>query len=100
MPATERFFPNWLILLHKPALGCYGIVQLNPKCPKVLGEERAQRQCIRGYQVYVMIWKPLVGEGLQFVKETANKAGKIAVAVVFSNSHCKEVVGHVYHKSP
>ena len=38
--ATWRFFLNWLILLQKFALGCCGIVPLNPKSVKRLGKER------------------------------------------------------------
>lgn len=52
--------------------------------------------CVRGYYVYIEIWKPLVGECLKCVKESTNKVDKNAVAVVCTNSHCKEVVvGHV-----
>ena len=38
-----RFFPDWIILLLKPALECYGIMQSTPKCVKrpVLGDGRA-----------------------------------------------------------
>ena len=48
-----------------------------------------------------MIWKPLVGECLQGVKEPANQVDKNAVVVAGNNSHCKEeVLGYVQHKSP
>ena len=44
----------------------------------------------------MIIWKPLVGNWLQDVKESTNKVDKNAVAVVRTNSYCKEeVVGHV-----
>ena len=47
----------------------------------------------------MIIWKPPVGECLQWLKEPPNKVDKNAVAVVCTNSHCKkEVVGHVKQK--
>ena len=49
----------------------------------------------------MIIWKPLVGECLQCLKEPTNEVDKNAVAVVFTNALCKkEVVGHVQQKSP
>ena len=43
-------------------------------------------------------WKPLVTQCLQCVKEPTKEVNKNAVAVVCTNSHCKEeVVGHVQH---
>ena len=92
---------NGLILLQKPALGCMGIVK--SKCVKrsVLGEERAKRQCIGGYHIYMIIWKPLVGECLQFIKKPTKEVDKNVVAVVRTNSHFKEgLAGLVQLKSP
>ena len=44
----------------------------------------------------MIIWKPLIIECLQCVKETTNEKNKNAVAVVCTNSHAKEEeVGHV-----
>ena len=44
----------------------------------------------------MIIWKSLVGECLQCVKEPTNEVEKNAFTVVRTNSHCKEeVVGHV-----
>ena len=43
----------------------------------------------------MIICKPLVGKSLYCVKEPTNKVDKNAVAVVHTNFHCKEVVGHV-----
>ena len=37
----------------------------------------------------MIIWKPLVIECLQRVKEPTNEEDKNAVAVVRTNSHCK-----------
>ena len=49
----------------------------------------------------MIIWKQLVGEFLQCVKEPTNEVDKNAVAVVCINSHCKEkVVDSVQQKSP
>ena len=49
----------------------------------------------------MIIWKLLVGECLQCVKELINEVDKNAVAVVCNNSHSKEeVIGHVQQKSP
>ena len=78
-------------------------MQLTPKLVKrpLLGKERAQKQHIRWHHVYMIIWKPLVGECLQCVKEPINKMDKDVVAVVRTNSHCQEeVVSHVQQKSP
>ena len=44
----------------------------------------------------MIIWKPLVGDCLQCVKEPTNEMCKNAVAVVRTNAYCKEeVVVHV-----
>ena len=49
----------------------------------------------------IMFWKPLVGEFLQCIKEPTNEVDKNAVAVICSNSQCKEeVVGHMQQKFP
>ena len=49
----------------------------------------------------MIIWRPLVGECLQSVKKPTNEVCKNAVAVVRSNSYCREeVVGHVQQISP
>ena len=49
----------------------------------------------------MIIWKPLVGECLQRVKEPNNKVDKNALSLVPTNSHCKgEVVVHVQQKFP
>ena len=80
-----------------------GILQWNPKCVKrsVLEEGRAQRQCIRGYHAYMIIWKPLVGKCLQHVKEPISKVNKNSVSVIRTDSHCKvEVAGLAQQKSP
>ena len=46
-------------------------------------------------------WKPLVTKCWQCVKETTHEVNKNAVAVVCTNSHCKEeVVGHVQQNIP
>ena len=53
------------------------------------------------FNVYMIIWRALVGECLQCTKDPTNKVGKNAFAVVRANSYCKgEVVGHVKQKSP
>ena len=42
----------------------------------------------------MIIWKPLVGKYLQWVKEPTNEVDNNTVAVVLTDSHCKqEVVG-------
>ena len=47
----------------------------------------------------MIIWKTLVGECLQCMKEPTSEVDKNAVAVVYSNSHFKEkVVGYVQQK--
>ena len=38
----------------------------------------------------MIIWRPLVGQCLQCVKEPTNKVGKNTVAVVCTNPYCKE----------
>ena len=44
----------------------------------------------------MIMWKPLVGECLQLVKEPINEVDKNVVAVLRTNFHCKdEAVGHV-----
>ena len=49
----------------------------------------------------MIIWKPLVGECLERMKEPTNKVDKNDVSLVRTNSHCKgEVVVHVQQKSP
>ena len=78
-------------------------MQSNSKCVKrpTLREKRPKRQCMRGYHVYMIIWKPLVGECLQCLKEPTNEVDKNVVALVFTNALCKkEVVSHVQQKSP
>ena len=40
----------------------------------------------------MIIWKPLVGEFLQYVKEPTNEVDKNVVAVLRTNFHCKEEV--------
>ena len=48
----------------------------------------------------MIIWKALIGECLQCVKEPNNEVDQNAAAVVGTNSHCREeVVGHVQQKS-
>ena len=55
---------------------------------------------IRGYDIYVIIWKPLLGECLQCVKVPTNKVVKKAVAGVLTNSHyTEEMVGHEQQKT-
>ena len=66
-------------------------MQSTQKCVKrlMLGEERAYRQYIRGYNVY-----------LQSEKEQTKVVDKNTVAVVRHNSHYKkEMVNHVQQKS-
>ena len=47
------------------------------------------------------IWKPLVGECLQCVKEPTSKVKNNAVDVVRTYSHCKEeVIADVQQKFP
>ena len=49
----------------------------------------------------LMIWMPLVGEYLQFMKEPTNEVDKNAVTVVRTNCDCKEeVVVPAYQKCP
>ena len=75
-----------------------------PKSVKrpVLGEERASRQYVREYHVYMFVWKPLVSEWLvQCVKDPTSEMDKNTVAMVCTNFRCKEdVVDHVQQKSP
>ena len=80
------FCLNWLfrVLCNRPQ----GVKRL------VLLEKRAQRKYIREHYVYLIIWKPLFGKCLQCVKEPTNEVDKNTVAMVCTNSHCKEgVVG-------
>ena len=56
---------------------------------------------MREYHVYMIIWKRLVGECLQCLKEPTKEVDKDVVALVFTNALCKkEVVSHVQQKSP
>ena len=49
----------------------------------------------------MIVWKPLICECLQCLKEPTNEVNKNAAVVVLTNSHCKEeVVGLVQQKSP
>ena len=49
----------------------------------------------------MIVWKPLVDECLQCVKEPNNKVGKNAIFLVRTNSHYKrEVIVHVQQKFP
>ena len=49
----------------------------------------------------MIIWKPLVGNCLQCVKEATNEVDKNAVAVARTTSHSKEeLVGNMQQKSP
>ena len=51
----------------------------------------------RGYQVYMKVWSPLVGEDFLGKKEPSNGADTNAVAVVCLNNFGKEeVVCHLY----
>ena len=47
------------------------------------------RQYIKESHVYMIIWKPLVGEFLQYVKKSTNEVEKNTVAVIYTNSHYK-----------
>ena len=47
----------------------------------------------------MIIWKPLVDECLQCVKEPSNKVGKNAVSLVRTNSHCKREVLSMYSRN-
>ena len=47
------------------------------------------RQYIRESHVYMIIWKPLVGEFLQYVKKSTNEVEKNTAAVICTNSHYK-----------
>ena len=55
-----------------------------------MGEERLKT--VWGNHVYMIIWKPLVGKCLQYLKELTNKVDKNSVAVARTNSHCKQEV--------
>ena len=61
------------------------MVQLTPKCLKrpVFGEE----SYIKGYHVYMIIWKSLVDKCLQCLKEPTKRVDKNAVAVACANFH-------------
>ena len=77
-------------------------MQSTQKCVKrlMLGEERAYRQYIRGYNVYMISWKPLVGECLHCKKEPTKEVDENTVAVVRQNSrYKKEMVDHMQQKS-
>ena len=57
------------------------------------------RQYIREYHVYMIIWKPLTGEYLQYLKNPTKEVAKNTVDVVRTNSQRKEeLVGHVQQK--
>ena len=63
--------------------------------------EKKEPEDIRGYHAYMIIWKSLVGKCVQCMKEPTNKMSNIVVAVVSTNSRCKEVVfGHKQQNSP
>ena len=62
---------------------------IDPKvCQEACVEENL-RQYIRESHVYMIIWKPLVGEFLQCVEKLTNEVEKNTVAVVCANSHYK-----------
>ena len=49
----------------------------------------------------MIIWKPLVGKCLQYVKNSTNDVARNIVAMTGTNSQRKEeIVGHVQQKSP
>ena len=47
------------------------------------------KQYVRECHVYMIIWKPLVGEFWQYVKKSTNEVEKNTVAVVYTNCHYK-----------
>ena len=63
---------------------------IDPKVCQEAGVGEALIQYIRESHVYVIIWKPLVDECLQYVKKSTNKVEKNTVAVVCTNSHYKK----------
>ena len=54
----------------------------------MLGE--ALRQYIREYHVYMIIWKPLAGEYLQYVKNSTKEVANNTVREVRTNSQVKK----------
>ena len=89
-----------------------GYSVIEPKvCQKVGAERRKSLKIIciiyisvsyiSIYHIYMIIWKQLVRECLQHVKEPINEVNKNAISVVRSDCHCKgEVVVLVRQKSP
>ena len=70
---------------------CTGVLVYNVNDPRACQETGVGRR--------KSLKKVLVGECLQCVKEPIIKVDKNAVAVVFTNSHCKkEVAGHTQQK--
>ena len=64
--------------------------------PKVCWEKKEPKDNIFEDIMFMMIWKPLVGDCLHCVKEPTNKVNKNGVVMVRSNSYCKEqVVAHM-----
>ena len=71
---------------------------IDPKVCQESGVGEALRQRITEYRFYMIIWKPLVGKCLQYVKNSTNE---VANNIVCTNSQRKEeIVGHVQQKSP
>ena len=90
------FFPNWLILLQKPAK-VLGHSTISAKvCQEAVVGRRKSLSCM-----YDNLEATLVSKSLQWVKEPTKEVDKKAVTVLCTNSHCRKVVvGHVQQKSP
>ena len=76
---------------------------INPKVCQEAGIGRIQSLKAIYYKIsclYDNLEATLVGKCFQYVKEPTSEMDKKTVAVVRTNSHCKEeVVGHVQQKS-
>lgn len=59
-----------------------------------MSEELEINSCVRGYHVYQSIWTPVVGEGLDCVREPTNDIDRYAVMVVKDGT----TVGHLPKK--
>ena len=103
MSVTWRFFPNWLILLQKPTLGCYGIEQLTSSVSRDRCWGKKESKDIRGYHVYKMTWKTMAGACFQCMKEPTNKVDRILTVkkmwLVMCNKNLHDGI-HVFIPAP
>ena len=93
--------PKLAYFALKPCSRVLGYCAIDPKvCQEAnVGRRQSLKTVHQRIYVYMINWRPLVGEYLQCVKEPATEVYTNAVPVFHTNSHCKgEVLDHVQQK--